>query len=105
VDRLAVIQVQRREDPAPLGDLRALEVLTKVTQALQVQGDLAEVSQEKADLELRLVDFKVLAECQRTHSSRLMEGLDLLSQTESICRLTTRNDSMPANGQTLSHYI
>jgi hypothetical protein len=97
--------VQRREDPAPLGDFLALEALTKVTQALRVQGDLAEVSQEKADLELRLVDSKVLAECQRTHNSRLMEGLDHLSQTESICPLTTRNDSMPANGQMLSHYI
>jgi hypothetical protein len=71
--------------------------------------DLAEVSQVQADLEVRLVDSRVLgrhlAECQRTQGSRLVEAFDLLSQTESIYRLIPDNGLMPADGKPLSYFI
>jgi hypothetical protein len=109
VDKLEVTQVQTGEDPVVPADFQLLEVLTKVTQAQEVQVDLAEVSQVQADLEVRLVDSRVqgrhLAECQRTHSSRLVEAFDLLSQTESICPLIPGNVLMPADGKALSYFI
>jgi hypothetical protein len=109
VDPAEDIQVQAREDPVPPEDFQVLEVLTKVTQAQEVQVDLAKVSQVQGGLEVRLVNCRVqghhLVECQRTHSSHLVEALDLLSQTENICRLTTDNDLMPTNGRAPSHFI
>lgn len=63
----------------------------------------------QAILEVRLLDSKVqerhLAESQRTHSSRQVEAFDLLSQTESICRLIQGNDLMPSDGEALSYFI